>query len=120
MPRLGTIIEGVPGLANRLPGAGPSTEGRTEYGLTRPSHLGGPKSTDKAASGKATPAPVGAAPAMLHVDAVSQSRKARFLREIHTAACRIFGTTLGPETNLAHKNHFHLDMAERSRSNYCE
>ncbi len=120
VPRLGTIIEGVPGLANRLPGAGPSTEGRTEYGLTRPSHLGGPKSTDKAASGKATPAPVGAAPAMLHVDAVSQSRKARFLREIHTAACRIFGTTLGPETNLAHKNHFHLDMAERSRSNYCE
>ncbi len=117
-PSVGTIIEGVPGLANRLPGAGPANEGRTGYGLNRPSHLGGPRSTDKAANGKA--APLGQAPVMLPIDPASQSRKARFLREAHTAACKIFGTTLGPETNLAHKNHFHLDMAERTRSNYCE
>jgi hypothetical protein len=110
---VGTIIEGVPGLANRLPGAGAASEGRSGYGLTRPSNLGGPKSTDK-------PVPAEAAPVMLPPDAASQSRKARFLREAHTAACKIFGTTLGPETNLAHKNHFHLDMAERARSNYCE
>ena len=112
-PAAGTLIEGVPGLANRLPGAGPANEGRSGYGLIRPSLLGGPKTTDKAA-------PVAAAPSMPPHDVASQSRKARFLREAHTAACKIFGTTLGPETNLAHKNHFHLDMAERTRSKYCE
>ncbi len=36
-----------------------------------------------------------------------------FLHDAHDAACRIFGTTLGPEANDAHRNHFHVDMAER-------
>jgi hypothetical protein len=36
-----------------------------------------------------------------------------FLHKIHEGACEIFGTTLGPEANGAHKNHFHLDMRER-------
>ena len=53
-------------------------------------------------------------------DVGSQSRQAQFLRAAHDTACKIFGTTLGPETNLAHKNHFHVDMAERSRGNFCE
>ncbi len=117
IPSVGTIIEGVPGLANRLPGAGPANEGRSGYGLQKPSQLGGPKNNadkEKVATGKSV------APVMLPVDAVTHSRKARFLREVHTAACKIFGTTLGPETNLAHKNHFHLDMAERTRGNFCE
>ncbi len=39
--------------------------------------------------------------------------RAAFLREIHDGACEIFGTTLGPEANEAHRNHFHLDMKER-------
>ncbi len=112
---VGTIIEGLPAITNRLPGAGPAAEGRNGYGLIRPSQLGGPK----AAAEKSAP-PVVGAPAMLSTDAITHSRKARFLREAHTAACKIFGTTLGPETNLAHKNHFHLDMAERSRGNFCE
>jgi hypothetical protein len=38
---------------------------------------------------------------------------AAFLHEIHDGACKIFGTTLGPKANEAHKNHFHLDMIER-------
>jgi hypothetical protein len=38
-----------------------------------------------------------------------------FLHKIHEGACEIFGTTLGPEANGAHKNHFHLDMRERRR-----
>jgi hypothetical protein len=42
-----------------------------------------------------------------------------FLRAAHRAACRIFHTVLGPEANSAHKNHFHVDMAER-RSSICE
>jgi hypothetical protein len=45
---------------------------------------------------------------------------ARFLHEAHAAACRIFGTTLGPEANEAHRNHFHVDMAERKITKICE
>ncbi len=44
---------------------------------------------------------------------------ARFLRDAHTSACRIFGTVLGPEANKAHSNHFHIAMAQRDRGNYC-
>jgi hypothetical protein len=36
--------------------------------------------------------------------------KAAFLRDIHASACRIFGTTLGPDYNRAHADHLHLDM----------
>jgi hypothetical protein len=43
-----------------------------------------------------------------------------FLREAHAAACRIFGTTLGPEANEAHRNHFHVDMAQRRIRNICD
>jgi hypothetical protein len=43
----------------------------------------------------------------------------RFLRAAHTAACKHFGTVLGPEVNEAHRNHFHVDLAPRKRSNYC-
>lgn len=73
--------------------------------LTMPSHLGGPYADAKSAA-----AP-GAEPG---------DSKARFLRAAHSSACRRFGTVLGPEANEAHRNHFHLDMAERKRSNYCE
>jgi hypothetical protein len=41
--------------------------------------------------------------------------RAVFLHTIHAGACLIFGTTLGPEANAEHKNHFHLDMKERRR-----
>jgi hypothetical protein len=46
--------------------------------------------------------------------------RARFLHEAHAAACRIFGTTLGPEANEAHRNHFHVDMAERKIKKICD
>ncbi len=46
--------------------------------------------------------------------------RALFLRESHTIACRLFTTTLGPEANEAHRNHFHLDMFPRRRRSYCE
>ncbi len=38
----------------------------------------------------------------------------------HDAACRIFGTTLGLEANDAHRNHFHVDMAERKVKKICD
>ncbi|GBF26715.1 hypothetical protein MnTg02_01756 [bacterium MnTg02] len=43
-----------------------------------------------------------------------------FVRKIYEDACRYFGTVLGPEANDAHRNHFHLDLAPRKRSAYCE
>jgi len=47
------------------------------------------------------------------------TKKRRFLRSIHKAACNRFGTVLGPEANDAHRDHFHLDLAPRRRSAYC-
>jgi hypothetical protein len=49
-----------------------------------------------------------------------QNKKAQFLRDAHASACRIFGTSLGPESNEAHSNHFHVDMAARKRTKICE
>ena len=42
-----------------------------------------------------------------------------FLREIRDGACRIFGTTLSPDYNAAHADHFYLDMAARGFGGYC-
>ena len=33
-----------------------------------------------------------------------------FLRDLHDGACDVFGTTLGPDYNQAHRDHFHIDM----------
>ena len=70
--------------------------------------LGGPKSAGGAepSSGK-------------DKEAKAKIDRAAFLRSAHSAACRIFGTVLGPEANDAHRNHFHVDLAYRRRSNYC-
>lgn len=40
------------------------------------------------------------------------------LQSIYGAACGRFGTTLGPEANELHRDHFHFDIAER-RNPYC-
>jgi hypothetical protein len=40
------------------------------------------------------------------------------LREIHQGACGIFNTTIGPDSDALHENHFHYDLAERRRP-YC-
>ena len=39
--------------------------------------------------------------------------KARFLHEVRDGACRLFATTLSPDYNAAHRDHLHLDQAER-------
>jgi hypothetical protein len=49
-----------------------------------------------------------------------RSPEASFLRQLHKGACGPFGTVLGPEANDAHRDHFHLDLAPRRRSAYCE
>ncbi|NYD90629.1 extensin-like domain-containing protein [Sphingomonas melonis] len=40
--------------------------------------------------------------------------KAAFLHEVRDGACRLFATTLSPDYNAAHRDHLHLDQANRS------
>ncbi|MEO1280282.1 MAG: extensin family protein [Pseudomonadota bacterium] len=87
-----------------------------------PNKLGGPvpvpsKKTGTGAGSGATPVVKVAAPAE---PKPAWTGRALFLKEAHKRACRLFGTTLGPEANNAHRNHFHVDLAPRKRSNYCE
>jgi len=37
-------------------------------------------------------------------------KNGEFLRQVQQAACKHFNTTLGPEYNAAHRDHFHVDM----------
>lgn len=39
--------------------------------------------------------------------------KGAFLREVRDGACGLFSTTLSPDYNAAHADHFHLDHARR-------
>jgi len=39
--------------------------------------------------------------------------KAAFLRDVRTGACKLFSTVLSPDYNAAHRDHLHLDEAER-------
>jgi hypothetical protein len=36
-------------------------------------------------------------------------KHAAFLRDVHRGACRLFRSSLGPDYNAAHKDHFHFD-----------
>lgn len=42
-----------------------------------------------------------------------------FLRAVRDGACGIFGTTLSPDFNAAHADHFHFDMAQRDFGPVC-
>jgi hypothetical protein len=92
-----------PSIATPLPGVTllPSAPGALS--LSPQARLGGPKPGEPATTG---PGPL--------------NGTAHFLRGVHKAACRTFGTVLGPEANSYHNNHFHLDMADRSRRVICE
>ncbi len=45
--------------------------------------------------------------------------KAVFLRDLRDGACDIFATTLSPDYNAAHADHFHLDTARRGGGTFC-
>jgi hypothetical protein len=84
--------------------------------------LGGPKPDDKDERGKKSVASArdATASAVTVAAPAPLTKVSRFLHDIHDSACRIFGTTLGPEANEAHRNHFHVDMAERKHSKICD
>lgn len=46
-------------------------------------------------------------------DWTGDDEEARFLREVRNGACDLFATTLSPDYNAAHRDHLHLDQAER-------
>jgi hypothetical protein len=98
----GTAIPiGMPKITLGIRSSGDSTDLTTgSLGWTAPSHLGGPKAAEAART--------------------LASGKTAFLHDIHKAACAIFTTVLGPEANSYHKNHFHLDLAERKSPSICE
>ncbi len=39
--------------------------------------------------------------------------KALFLRDVRDGACKLFATVLSPDYNAAHRDHLHLDQAQR-------
>ena len=41
------------------------------------------------------------------------------LRRMYRAACGIFGTTLGPDSDRFHQDHFHFDTARYRSGSYC-
>lgn len=54
-------------------------------------------------------------------EAAAKLASSTFLHQAHDDACDIFGTVLGPDTNDAHRDHFHLDMKVRkSRRGLCQ
>jgi hypothetical protein len=128
-----TIVEGVPEGLLPQPVAGTAKKG---LGLA-PQQLGGPKekgsllAKNGSGSKDGQPREDGEAPAAkarpktaaLPPPGTLKEPPARisgFLHAAHGGACRIFGTTLGPEANNAHRNHFHVDMAPRRHTNICE
>jgi hypothetical protein len=87
----------------------------------QPSRLGGPKAREEVDATKSKPKPnEGRGRRRLSVDANGHTPRQRFLREVHDSACKRFGTALGPEANEAHRNHLHIDLAERGAfGSYC-
>jgi hypothetical protein len=54
-------------------------------------------------------------------EAAAKLALSTFLHQAHDDACEIFGTVLGPDTNDAHRDHFHLDMKVRkSQRGLCQ
>ncbi|WP_163848774.1 extensin family protein [Pseudooceanicola aestuarii] len=49
----------------------------------------------------------------------SDGRKGRILHKAHASACGPFGTVLGPDANVYHRDHFHFDTARYRSGSYC-
>lgn len=48
-----------------------------------------------------------------------RGRYGRILREMHRSACGPFGTVLGPNADVQHRDHFHFDTARHRNGTYC-
>ncbi|MCB1503651.1 MAG: extensin family protein [Hyphomicrobiaceae bacterium] len=109
-----SIIDGIPRITVSIPGGAREDANSGQFGEGTMNRLGGPK--PHSAPWKSDVVKAAASTSA----AVSEVRKQKFLRGAHEAACRIFGTVLGPEANNAHRNHFHVDLAERTTGAFCQ
>lgn len=118
----GTVVDGVPKLTVTIPGAKPKSGAAPSLGLSEPSHLGAPKPGASTKAGPSLVKKTGGVQITVGIPGAAPpaTAKGEFLRGAHAAACRLFGTTLGPEANAAHRNHFHVDMAPRKRTKICD
>ena len=48
----------------------------------------------------------------------ADGREAEFLREVRDGACDLFSTVLSPDYNAAHRDHLHLDVANRGTAGW--
>ena len=105
------------GMVQETFGKSSGVQGPSALSLGQSSRLGGPKSRRGT---KNEVAATSLDDEALRSAANGYTAHQQFLRAIHAAACKRFGTVLGPEANEAHRNHFHLDMADRGgRGSYC-
>lgn len=119
-----TIVEGTPKLTITLPGGDADGHGQDETGdgafTMAPNRLGGPKVNIEVKVKSPSVAAKERAGKAEREKAADTPRKEAFLHAAHASACQIFGTTLGPEANAAHRNHFHIDMAQRKSKKICD
>jgi hypothetical protein len=109
------VEDGKPKLTVMIPGAAKSDKVASLSG-DGSQRLGGPPQDEATGKGRKKSLN-GAKP---HAEAEPDPETKAFLHEAHAAACRIFGTTLGPEANADHRNHFHVDMAPRKYKKICD
>ena len=113
-----TIVDGVPKVTVTLPGASVGA-GKTASRADAPARLGGPAlGPGKTRAGKSRRKDMAAVSPGTAPSPGSEDQA--FLHEAHVAACHLFGTTLGPEANPDHRNHFHVDMAPRKFTKICD
>ena len=49
---------------------------------------------------------------------LSPGAEGAFLREVRDGGCRLFTTVLSPDYNAAHRDHLHLDVADRGTAGW--
>ncbi|PIB26157.1 extensin family protein [Amylibacter kogurei] len=57
-----------------------------------------------------------------HVSVLNDWGKGKYrkpLKRVHANACGIFGTVLGPNSDVYHRDHFHFDTARYRSGPYC-
>jgi hypothetical protein len=102
--------------------SGEAPEAREVYGPPRPRDLDAPppRQRDAAANGKLQTARMALGVEGKAGGADKPTPESAFLKKLHAGACGTFTTVLGPESNEAHRNHFHFDLAERKRGAFCQ
>jgi hypothetical protein len=53
------------------------------------------------------------------LDDWGSGKRGRILRKLHGSACGPYGTVLGPESDVHHRDHFHFDIADHGYGPYC-